>query len=51
MLRRLSSFPEAACELNLALLDLTDNDLITLPPKLGRMTSLRALPLSGNPLR
>ena len=51
MLRRLSSFPEAACELNVALLDLADNNLTTLTPKLGRMTSLRALPLSGNPLR
>ena len=51
MLYRLTSFPEAACSLNLALLDLTNNDLASLPPQLGLMTSLRALPLSGNPLR
>ena len=41
----------AACGLALSLLDLTDNNLAQLPPQLGRMTSLRALPLSGNPLR
>ena len=51
MTRRLASFPTAACELALSLLDLTDNNLAKLPPQLGRMTSLRALPLSGNPLR
>lgn len=45
------SFPEAACYLRLTLLDLTDNDLNALPPALGRMTTLRALPLSGNPIR
>ncbi len=48
---RLGSFPAAACALSLNLLDLTDNDLSTLPPELGRMTTLRALPLSGNPIR
>ena len=48
---RLASFPVAACGLALSLLDLTDNNLAQLPPQLGRMTSLRALPLSGNPLR
>ena len=48
---RLTSLPEAVCELELALLDLTDNDLDSLPPQLGRMTTLRALPFSGNPLR
>ena len=48
---RLTSLPEAVCELKLGLLDVADNDLITLPPRLGRMTTLRALPYSGNPLR
>ncbi|CAL5221783.1 g4045 [Coccomyxa viridis] len=48
---RLATLPEAACSLKLALLDLADNDLAGLPPQLGRMTTLRALPLSGNPLR
>ncbi len=51
MLCRLTAFPAAACGLKLALLDLTYNDLTALPPQLGLMTSLRALPLSGNPLR
>jgi Leucine-rich repeat (LRR) protein len=49
--RRLGSFPAAVCGLQLSLLDLADNSLAALPPELGRMTSLRALPLSGNPLR
>jgi len=35
----------------MTLLDLTDNDISTLPPELGRMTTLRVLPLSGNPIR
>ncbi len=48
---RLTSIPEAVCELKLALLDLADNDLHSLPPQLGCMTTLRALPTSGNPLR
>lgn len=48
---RLTSLPVAACHLKLALLDLADNDVLTLPPQLGLMTTLRVLPLSGNPLR
>ena len=48
---RLGSFPAAAGSLQLSMLDLTDNSLASLPPEMGRMTSLRALPLSGNPLR
>ena len=51
LLHRLATFPAAACTLRLALLDLTDNSLAGLPPELGRMTTLRALPLSGNPIK
>ncbi|GAX78678.1 hypothetical protein CEUSTIGMA_g6116.t1 [Chlamydomonas eustigma] len=39
------------CSLKLSLLDLTNNDLRTLPPQLGLMTTLRSLPLDGNPLK
>ena len=35
----------------LSLLDLTNNDLRTLPPQLGLMMSLRSLPLDGNALK
>lgn len=51
LLHRLTAFPAAACALQLALLDLTDNNIASLPPELGRMTTLRALPLSGNPIK
>ena len=37
--------------LSLSLLDLSNNDVAMLPPELGRMTTLRALPLMGNPIR
>ncbi len=39
------------CSLKLLLLDLTNNDLRTLPPQLGLMNSLRSMPLDGNPLK
>lgn len=35
----------------LRLLDLRNNDLPTLPAGLGRVTTLRAVPLVGNPMR
>ncbi|CAG9462784.1 unnamed protein product [Pedinophyceae sp. YPF-701] len=52
---RLSALPEGLAgggsRLALSLLDLTNNDLSSLPPELGRMTSLRRMPLDGNPIR
>ncbi|MEW5312429.1 MAG: hypothetical protein WDW38_004066 [Sanguina aurantia] len=48
---RISELPDGICSLKLSLLDLTNNDLQKLPPRLGLMTSLRSLPLDGNPLR
>jgi len=48
---KLSSLPPGLCKLRLSLLDLTDNDMSSLPPELGLMTTLRKLPLAGNPLR
>jgi len=47
----LASLGQGLPELRLSLLDLTNNDLATLPSELGRMSSLRALPLAGNPLK
>jgi hypothetical protein len=44
-------FPVSLCSLQLALLDLANNSLRALPPALGAMTSLRSLPLDGNPLK
>lgn len=44
-------FPEPLCGLPLVLLDLTNNCLRRLPLALGHMTSLRSLPLDGNPLK
>jgi hypothetical protein len=47
----LQDVPAALCHLQLVLLDLTNNSLRRLPPELGLMTSLRSMPLDGNPLR
>eukprot|EP00873_Tetraselmis_striata_P013371 jgi/Tetstr1/433635/TSEL_000006.t1 len=47
----LTALPPELCALRLSLLDLTDNNLSALPPQLGLMTSLRKLPLDGNPLK
>uniref|UniRef100_A0A7S1SKA5 Disease resistance R13L4/SHOC-2-like LRR domain-containing protein n=1 Tax=Tetraselmis chuii TaxID=63592 RepID=A0A7S1SKA5_9CHLO len=48
---RLRALPLELCSMQLSLLDLTDNELPSLPPQLGLMTSLRKLPLDGNPLK
>uniref|UniRef100_A0A7S0YIR7 Uncharacterized protein n=1 Tax=Polytomella parva TaxID=51329 RepID=A0A7S0YIR7_9CHLO len=49
---KLPSIPDSVCDLNLGLLDLRNNDLLTLPPRLSRMApTLRAMPLEGNVLR
>lgn len=37
--------------MELNVLDLSNNDLKSLPPEMGLMASLRKLPLDGNPLR
>eukprot|EP00878_Enallax_costatus_P026031 GHUV01027903.1.p1 GENE.GHUV01027903.1~~GHUV01027903.1.p1 ORF type:complete len:599 (+),score=189.93 GHUV01027903.1:562-2358(+) len=47
----LQALPDTLCGLQLVLLDLTNNSLSRLPPALGHMTSLRSLPLDGNPLK
>ncbi|GBG00125.1 hypothetical protein Rsub_12736 [Raphidocelis subcapitata] len=47
----LTEFPAALCGLPLTLLDLTANSLRSLPPELGLMTTLRSVPLDGNPLK
>lgn len=47
----LVDFPAGACTMELNVLDLSNNDLKSLPAELGLMTSLRKLPLDGNPLR
>lgn len=47
----MQELPEPLCGLSLVLLDLTNNCLRRLPPALGHMTSLRSLPLDGNPLK
>ena len=46
-----ATLPGEVCGLTLSLLDLTNNELTALPPKLGTMTTLRRLVLDGNPLR
>jgi hypothetical protein len=46
-----ATLPAEVCGLTLSLLDLTNNELTTLPPRLGTMTTLRRLVLDGNPLR
>lgn len=43
--------PPGLCSLRLTLLDLTNNNLRNLPAELGFMTSLRTMPLDGNPLK
>ena len=48
---RLSELCAGLCSLKLSLLDLTNNDLRTLPHQLGLMVSLRSLPLDGNALK
>lgn len=47
----LRTFPSGPCKLELNILDLSSNELSSLPPEMGLMTSLRKLPLDGNPLR
>lgn len=46
-----ATLPGEVCGLTLSLLDLTNNELTALPPRLGTMTTLRRLVLDGNPLR
>ena len=48
---RLQELPAALCGLPLTLLDLSANSLRALPPELGLVTTLRSVPLDGNPLR
>ncbi|KAG1675953.1 hypothetical protein FOA52_014197 [Chlamydomonas sp. UWO 241] len=48
---RLTELPLGLCDLDLGLLDLQNNDLRTLPPQLARITTLRSMPLEGNPLK
>lgn len=48
---QLRDVPVELCVLKLQLLDVANNNLGTLPPELGLMTSLRRLVLDGNPLR
>jgi hypothetical protein len=43
--------PTPLCGLSLNLLDLRNNSLRSLPPQLGSMTTLRSVPLDGNPLK
>ncbi|KAJ1401922.1 Leucine-rich repeat, partial [Sesbania bispinosa] len=47
----MKEYPVEACKLSLSVLDLSNNSLSGLPPEMGKMTSLRKLLLSGNPLR
>lgn len=46
-----SLFPGVGRLTKLTLLDLSDNNLTSLPAELADASSLRALPLNGNPLR
>lgn len=46
----ITALGEGVPALRLTLLDLTNNDMRALPPALGLMTSLRAMPLTANPL-
>ncbi|BBH01819.1 Leucine-rich repeat family protein, partial [Prunus dulcis] len=48
---QLKEYPVEACKLRLSLLNLSNNSLSGLPPELGKMTTLRKLLLTGNPLR
>ncbi|KAL9322297.1 hypothetical protein ACSQ67_010350 [Phaseolus vulgaris] len=48
---QLKDYPVEACNLSLLVLDLSNNSLSGLPPEMGKMTTLRKLLLSGNPLR
>lgn len=48
---RVASLGDGLPTLRLSLLDLTNNDLASLPCQLGQMTTLRAMPLAGNPLK
>lgn len=48
---QLKDYPVEACKLSLLVLNLSNNSLSGLPPEMGKMTSLRKLLLSGNPLR
>jgi len=48
---QLKEYPVGACNLKLSFLDLSNNSLSGLPAELGKMTTLRKLLLSGNPMR
>ncbi|XVF09762.1 hypothetical protein REPUB_Repub07fG0123700 [Reevesia pubescens] len=48
---RLKEYPIRASKLSLSVMDLSNNSLTGLPAELGKMTTLRKLLLSGNPLR
>ncbi|XLS77615.1 hypothetical protein HN51_061840 [Arachis hypogaea] len=50
-IERLKEYPVEACKLNLLVLDLSNNSLSGLPAEIGKMTTLRKLLLTGNPLR
>ena len=41
----------SSCRLSLSLLDMRNNNIQTLPPELGLMSSLRFLGIQGNPIR
>ncbi|KHG27243.1 Leucine-rich repeat-containing 40 [Gossypium arboreum] len=48
---QLKEYPVGTCKLSLSVLDLSNNSLTGLPAELGKMTTLRKILLSGNPLR
>ncbi|KAK9266212.1 hypothetical protein L1049_025377 [Liquidambar formosana] len=48
---QLKEYPVEACKLRLSVLDLSNNSLSGLPSEIGKMTTLRKLLLTGNPLR
>ena len=48
---KLTALCEGLCDLKLHLIDAQNNDLRGLPPRLGLMTSLRAITLEGNGIR